>query len=86
MKKEGDRDGPDDRTYDPANRVVGHAVGLGLEVYDIDLEARDPGFHDGVVKAPGPSFEGERLNCMGHGDPCCRYKILWNRQSGADSA
>ena len=40
---------------------------------------------DGVVKALGPDFEGERLNCMGHGDPYCRYKILWIRPSGVDS-
>ncbi|MBC8223417.1 helix-turn-helix domain-containing protein [Candidatus Bathyarchaeota archaeon] len=52
---------------------------------ELICNALDKGFHDGVVKALGPDFEGERLNCMGHGDPYCRYKILWNRPSGADS-
>ncbi len=52
---------------------------------ELVCNALDQGFHDGVVKALGPDFEGERLNCMGHGDPYCRYKILWNRPSGADS-
>jgi predicted ArsR family transcriptional regulator len=27
----------------------------------------------------------ERLNCMGHGDPYCRYKIHWHRPADADS-
>ncbi len=52
---------------------------------ELVCNALDQGFHDGVVKALGPDFEGERLNCMGHGDAYCRYKILWNRPSGADS-
>jgi predicted ArsR family transcriptional regulator len=52
---------------------------------ELVCNALDQGFHDGIVKALGPDFEGERLNCMGHGDPYCRYKILWNRPSGADS-
>lgn len=52
---------------------------------ELVCNALDQGFHDGVVKALGPDFRGERLNCMGHGDPYCRYKILWNRPSDANS-
>jgi predicted ArsR family transcriptional regulator len=52
---------------------------------ELVCNALDQGFHDGVVKALGPDYEGERLNCMGHGDPYCRYKIRWNRPSDADS-
>ena len=52
---------------------------------ELVCNALDQGFHDGVFKALGPGFEGERLNCMGYGDPYCRYKILWNHSSGADS-
>ena len=52
---------------------------------ELVCNALDQGFHDGIVKALGPDFEGERLNCMGHGDPYCRYKIMWNRPSGAHS-
>jgi predicted ArsR family transcriptional regulator len=52
---------------------------------ELVCNALDQGFHDGVVKALGPDFEGERLNCMGHGDPYCRYKIHWHRPADADS-
>ena len=52
---------------------------------ELVCNALDQGFHDGVVKALGPDFEGERQKCMGHGDPFCRYKITWNRPSGVDS-
>ena len=52
---------------------------------ELVCNALDQGFHDGIIKALGPGFEGERLNCMGHGDPYCRYKILWTRPSGTDS-
>ena len=52
---------------------------------ELICNALDQGFHDGVLKALGPDFEGERIKCMGHGDPYCRYKILWNRPPGEDS-
>lgn len=52
---------------------------------ELVCNALDQGFHEGIVKALGPDFVGERLNCMGHGDPYCRYKILWNRPSSQDS-
>jgi predicted ArsR family transcriptional regulator len=52
---------------------------------ELVCNALDQGFHDGVVKALGPDYEGERLKCMGHGDPYCRYKICWNRPSDAYS-
>ncbi len=52
---------------------------------ELICNALDQGFHDGVLKALGPDFEGERIKCMGHGDPYCRYKILWNRPPDEDS-
>ncbi len=52
---------------------------------ELVCNALDLGFHQGVVKALGPDFEEERLNCMGHGDPFCRYKILWNRPVSQNS-
>ena len=42
---------------------------------ELVCNALDQGFHEGIVKALGPDFEGERLTCMGHGDQYCRYKI-----------
>jgi predicted ArsR family transcriptional regulator len=55
---------------------------LAKENPELVCNALDQGFHEGIVKALGPDFEGERLKCMGHGDPYCRYKILWTKPSG----
>jgi predicted ArsR family transcriptional regulator len=52
---------------------------------ELVCNALDQGFHEGMVKALGPDYEGERLKCMGHGDPYCRYWIRWNRPSDVNS-
>jgi predicted ArsR family transcriptional regulator len=46
---------------------------------ELVCNALDQGFHEGIVKALGPDFQGERLKCMGHGDKYCKYLIKWIR-------
>ena len=38
-------------------------------------DALDAGFHDGIDRAVGATTE--RKGCMGHGDPCCVYRMTW---------
>ena len=52
---------------------------------ELICNALDQGFHDGIVKALGPEFKGERVKSMGHGDQYCRYKIQWTPPTGNNS-
>ena len=52
---------------------------------ELICNALDQGFHDGIIKALGPDFKGERVKCMGHGDQYCRYKIQWTPSTGNNS-
>ncbi len=44
-------------------------------------DAMDAGFHDGVDRAAGARTHRKR--CMGHGDPCCEYRMTWSSRNRA---
>ena len=58
---------------------------LAKSAPELVCNALDQGFHDGIVKALGPDFSGERLTCMGHGDAFCKYKVQYTRLSEDNS-